>query len=304
DSACLHGATFTQAKLDQADLTGTTVAFDQGTLDVRFCNPLVNGPFPPPPGFEPLNYTATAGLDLTTMTARTVCPNGLTVAANQRLGHGLQTMLTISNPATQWVPVGCTPSSVGRDEDAAGAAGRSSVVVETPHVRLFRFSLRHFRDLRRLADDPEARRRFFWNQQLTDARLKAVIQHYRLRGEQAGVTCWPAYRKSDRAFIGVCGFAPNEEAGGVEINVAVMPEFRGDPLVREMYLAVLRHGFTRLGLPRVYGMVEPDNTAALRFISKVGFRHLKDVTVGGLIPYQLHEITPADLDPGDDEALT
>ena len=122
--ACLQGTIFTQSNLTNADLTNATVAFTRGSLNVRYCNPLVEGPFPPPPEFEPLNYSPTQGLDLTTMSAETVCPNGSTVQANQARGLSLMQMLTSPSPATQWVPVGCFSSAMDMEK-----RGRSGVTI-------------------------------------------------------------------------------------------------------------------------------------------------------------------------------
>lgn len=330
--ACLQGAVFTQAKLGNADLTGATVAFSNGTIRVRYCDPRIGGPFPPPPDFEPLNYSPTESLDLTTMTAGTVCPNGLTVAANQRQGNTLTEMLTIHDPATEWVPLRCSfsdPAEPGPGDPIDSGAGDSMapldrrpevpvdpeepgegspagrravpgrsprVALETPNVELRVFSLRDFRALRRLADDPDARRFLFWNQHLSDQRLKAMIHHYRIRQERTGVTSWPAYRKADGAFIGVCGLADHPQIGGVEINVGVVPELRGDPVVREMYRGVLDHGFSELGLGRILGLVEAENEAARRFVDKIGFRFLREMLVQGMVPYRLYEITLEDME--------
>jgi uncharacterized protein YjbI with pentapeptide repeats/RimJ/RimL family protein N-acetyltransferase len=292
--ACLQGVIFTGSDLTNADLSNATVAFSQGTINVRYCNPLVNGPFPPPPDFEPLNYSATHGLDLTTMTADTVCPNELTVAANQQRGNSLQQMLTTADPKTEWVPVSCSSSqSALAEEDSA--PNNSSVVIETSHLVLFTFSLRHFRDLRRLADDPDARRYLFFNHQFSDRHLQAMIKYWRRQQKMSGIARWPVYRKSDKAFVGICGFSQNPDVGGVEISVCVMPEFRGDPVVKELFRGVINHGFSRLGLERIYGVAEVGNVAVKRFESKFGFRFLRQIWVQGMIPYDVSELTPEDL---------
>lgn len=109
--ACLQGAVFTDARMDHADLTGATVAFASGTLPARYCDSALGGLFPPPPNTIPLPYPPTRDLDLSTLAPTTVCPNGDTVAANQRQGNDLRTMLTVSNPATHWYPVRCDPGT-------------------------------------------------------------------------------------------------------------------------------------------------------------------------------------------------
>lgn len=292
--ACLHGAIFTGATLTSADFTGATVSFANGTIYVQYCNPITGGPFPPTPG-EPLNYRATSGLDLSTLTASTVCPNGLTLAANRQMGSTLAQMLTIHSPATSWSPVRCAPTA-GEGGGAGGAtAEHDGVILELPDAVLRTPDGFRLRDLRAITRDPEARRFAYWGMELPDARLKAMVHHYRLRQKRKGFSAWPAFRKSDRAFIGVFELAESEVAGGVEINVAVMPGFRGDPLVKELYRAVLSLGFSRLGLERILGVVDAGNAAALRFVDKIGFRYLHDVFVQKSFPFRLYEIRREDL---------
>ena len=102
---CLQGAQFTQAKLAAVNFVECTVAFEDGTFNVRYCG--TSGLVLPPPDYLPINHHATIGLDETTLQPDTVCPNGITLKANQEIGNNLQTMLTATNPATKWVPLEC-----------------------------------------------------------------------------------------------------------------------------------------------------------------------------------------------------
>lgn len=294
--ACLQGANFTDSDLSSADLTNATVAFSQGTLNVRYCNPAVNGPFPPPPDYEPLNYSATQGLDLTTMSAETVCPNGLNVAGNQLQHHSLQQMLTTADPKREWVPVSCSSSQSKEAavEELHSTPGNWSVVIETPSLVFLSFSLRHFRNLRRLAGDPEVKRYLFWNHQLSDGELKAMIHYWSVRQKKTGITSWAVYRKSDQAFVGIGGFSDNPNIGGVEASLGIMPEFRGDPIVKELYRALLNHGFVHLGLDRILGLTHAENIAIKRFESKFGFRFLRRILIHGT-SFDLSELRREDL---------
>jgi uncharacterized protein YjbI with pentapeptide repeats/RimJ/RimL family protein N-acetyltransferase len=290
--ACLNGAIFTDAKLADADFTGATVAFERGHIKVRYCTP--QGSFPPSPDFEQLNYQKTTGLDLESMRPTTICPNGSTVQANQERGHTLKQMLTIANPATSWVPIGCfsaSPEKVRELVDATRVAPPAKDrICETTQavVRVPDFTA--LRDICRLGRDLDARRFFFHLEALPASRVAGLIRYYRKQQEQIGLSCWPAYRKTDGAFVGLFELRPSELAGGTGFTVAVMPAFRGNPLVKEICRAVLGYGFSRGGFDRIVALVEPDNLVAQGFVTKLGFRRLHDVSAPNEVTLHLYEV--------------
>jgi uncharacterized protein YjbI with pentapeptide repeats/RimJ/RimL family protein N-acetyltransferase len=292
--ACLHGAIFTDSKLAEANFTGATVAFKRGhnSFKVRYCTP--TGLFPSPTDFEPLSYLKTTGLDLESMQPTTVCPNGNTVLANQNQGLSLKQMLTIVNPATSWFPIRCfskSPESARELADATRVAPpEKEFVCETPQavVRLPDFSA--LRDICRLGRDYDARRFFFHLESLPAGRAAGLIRYHKQQQERNGLSRWPAYRKTDGAFVGLFELYPYELAGGVGFTVAVMPAFRGDPLVKEISRAVLGYGFSRGGFERIVALVEPANLAAQKFLTKLGFRHLRDVPAPNELTLNLYEV--------------
>jgi uncharacterized protein YjbI with pentapeptide repeats/RimJ/RimL family protein N-acetyltransferase len=298
--ACLHGATFTDSKLAGADFTGATVAFERGHLKVRYCTP--QGPFPSPPDFEPLNYLKTTGLDPGSMQPTTICPNGNTVLANQKKGLSPKLMLTIANPATSWFPVGCFSESPERARELADATRvappEKGLICETAQavVRVPDFTA--LRDICRLGRDHDARRFFFHLKALPASRVAGLIRHHRKQQEQNGLSCWPAYRKTDGAFVGLFELCPSEFAGGIGFTVAVMPAFRGNPLVKEICRAVLGYGFSRGGFDRIVALVEPDNLVAQKFVTKLGFRHLHDVSAPNEVTLNLYEVRRNSLNRG------
>ena len=103
--ACLPGATFTGAAISGVNFANAALSFANGSFPVRFCTAV--GPMPPPPDMEPINCTATVGLDLTTLQLNTICPNGSTLAANQARKLALVDMLTAAGAPTQWVASSC-----------------------------------------------------------------------------------------------------------------------------------------------------------------------------------------------------
>lgn len=290
--ACLHGAIFTDAHLADANFTGATVAFKEGHLQKRYCTP--QGQVPTPPDFGRLSYRKTTGLDLNSLRPTTICPNGSTVAANQRQNLSLTQMLTVVNPATSWVPVRCFSESSESARELAEATRvappERGLICESAHAVVRAPQLAALRDICRLGRDADARRYFFHLDALPADRAAGLIRHHRQRQEQNGLSCWPAYRKTDGAFVGLFELCPSELAGGVAFRSAVMPAFRGDPLVKETCRAVLGYGFSRGGFERIVALVEPDNLAAQKLVTKLGFQRLHDVSAPNEVTLNLYEV--------------
>jgi RimJ/RimL family protein N-acetyltransferase len=144
------------------------------------------------------------------------------------------------------------------------------------------------RDIFRLGRDPDARRFFFHLEALPASRVAGLIRHHRKQQERNGLSCWPAYRKADGAFV--FELRHSEFAGGIGFTAAVMPAYRGTPLVKEICRAVLGYGFSRGGFERIVALVEPDNLAAQKFLTKLGFRHLQDVPAPNEVTLKLYEV--------------
>ena len=289
--ACLHGAIFTDAKLAGADFSGATVSFQRGGLQVRYCTP--QGPFPSPPDFERLNYLKGTQLDLQSMQPSTICPNGNTVLANQTKGLSLRQMLTVADPATSWLPVRCFWGSPDRDPPLVETTQDSppeGLVCETAHAVVRAPDMGSLRDVCRLGRDPGARRFFFRLNGLPADRAAALIRYHRKAQEETGLSCWPAYRKADDAFVGLFALHQSELVGGIGFTAAVMPEFRGDGLVKEISRAVLGYGFSRGGFDRIVALVDPENLAAQRFAEKLGFRRLDDVIAPNGVTFNLYQV--------------
>jgi uncharacterized protein YjbI with pentapeptide repeats len=107
--ACLQGVDFTGANLAGANLSGATVSFGNGSLQVQHFNSAGSLTSP-----QNVNYGPTIGLDGTTMTNTTICPNGQTLAWNlqyydvstwnQLTSDQKTQILTAPQPVTSWRP--------------------------------------------------------------------------------------------------------------------------------------------------------------------------------------------------------
>jgi uncharacterized protein YjbI with pentapeptide repeats len=100
-NACLQGADFSNAKLDEANLTNAAISFDKGELPVQYRDETgkLSEQFPH-------RYKKTSGLEqVDALAPSMICPNGATVEENKRKNISLSQMLTASDPPTSWNPV-------------------------------------------------------------------------------------------------------------------------------------------------------------------------------------------------------
>ncbi|MEX0807914.1 MAG: GNAT family N-acetyltransferase, partial [Dongiaceae bacterium] len=77
-------------------------------------------------------------------------------------------------------------------------------------------------------------------------------------------------RRSDGAFIGCCGYSP-DEPGAVEIGYWVGRPFWKQGFASEAVAALIAHCFSDPAIERVIATVHPDNVASIRLQEKLGF---------------------------------
>lgn len=98
-----------------------------------------------------------------------------------------------------------------------------------------------------------------------------------------GFSPWGAELQPDRRLIGYCGLDVEyiEGVREVEIGFRFHPSLWGRGLATEAATAVLRCGFTDLGLQRIVATVLERNGASLRVVEKSGMRYEKDTILYG-----------------------
>lgn len=86
---------------------------------------------------------------------------------------------------------------------------------------------------------------------------------------------WVA-RQAGRA-VGHAEIKPSPSVDGHEIVYAVAPAAWGQGLGTELAEALVAHGFGALGLTEVHATVDAANEASLALLSRIGFRHVRDI---------------------------
>lgn len=93
--------------------------------------------------------------------------------------------------------------------------------------------------------------------------------------------------------IGMCGLIKRERLEDVDIGYALLPEFWSKGYALESVSAVLEFGRRSLGLTKVVAIVNPDNEASKKVLTRVGFSFSRFVHMEPNAPevalYELHQ---------------
>ena len=75
--------------------------------------------------------------------------------------------------------------------------------------------------------------------------------------------------------IGMCGLIRRDGLDDVDIGFAFLESARGRGYAQEAASAVLEHGFSKLGLPRIVAITDVENHASARVLEKIGMRYVR-----------------------------
>lgn len=155
--------------------------------------------------------------------------------------------------------------------------------LETERLLLRKMRLEDAEDLFEYASDPEVAKYTTWvtHESLADSQrfLNFILERYP-RGEFAD---WGIIHKTDRKFIGTCGFAewaifPN----CAEVGYALSRKYWGKGYVPEAVWKLLNFGFETLNLHRIEARCKVENIASARVMEKVGMKFQ------GIFPQQMY----------------
>ena len=147
------------------------------------------------------------------------------------------------------------------------------LILRTPRLRLRWFTPADASFVRRLLNDPG------WIANIGDRgvrtrRQAAVWIHTRLMETygRLGFGFWAVERIADDHLIGMCGLFKRDTLPEPDVGYALMPRYRGHGYAREAAGACLRYAREVLGLPEVWAITNPDNTASAAVLESIGLR--------------------------------
>src|SRR5207244_1125915 len=98
--------------------------------------------------------------------------------------------------------------------------------------------------------------------------------------QKHGFGRWACVLKSSGEVVGFAGLKYLHDLEEVDLGYRLLPNYWGFGLATKAARAALDHGFTRLGLHRIIGLVLPENVASVRVLGKCGLKFT------GMIDYQ------------------
>ena len=145
--------------------------------------------------------------------------------------------------------------------------------LHTKSLILRKMTLEDAEDLFEYASDPEVTRYVTWepHKSVNDSInfLKSALQKY----ENKKVSEWGIIYKENNKFIGTCGYVLWVPVHSLaEIGYALSREYWGRGLMTETVKEVIRFGFEKMNLNRVYARCFMENIGSQKVLEKAGMK--------------------------------
>jgi RimJ/RimL family protein N-acetyltransferase len=85
------------------------------------------------------------------------------------------------------------------------------------------------------------------------------------------IFCWSIISQQNKQFIGICGLSNSADRFKMgEIYYKLLPDHWGNGYATEVSRALVKYGFSELGLHRIEAGVATENKASIRVLEKIG----------------------------------
>jgi len=143
----------------------------------------------------------------------------------------------------------------------------------TKSLILKKMTLKDAEDLFEYASDPEVTKYITWapHKSIDDSIdfLKSVLRRY----ENNEVSEWGIVYKENNKFIGTCGYVLWVPVHSLaEIAFALSREYWGKGLMTEAVKEVIKYGFEKMNLNRIYARCFMENIGSQKVLEKVGMK--------------------------------
>ena len=104
-----------------------------------------------------------------------------------------------------------------------------------------------------------------------DARRYIVEGPWTLRAAE-GFGMWRVALRAGDVPVGLCGLLKRDTLPHADLGFALLPAHYGQGYAAEASRALMGHGRSALGLPRLLAITSPDNESSGRLLEKLGFK--------------------------------
>jgi RimJ/RimL family protein N-acetyltransferase len=141
------------------------------------------------------------------------------------------------------------------------------VTIETARLRLRPFTLDDIAAVHAFQSREDVVRWLYWDPR-DEAEVRAMVESHIARPPEEGVVL---AIERDGVLVGHANLAVGDHRQG-EIGFILDPAHQGHGYATEAAGAMLELGFETYDLHRVYGRIEPRNTASARVLERLGMR--------------------------------
>ncbi|BAZ40879.1 hypothetical protein NIES4101_68400 [Calothrix sp. NIES-4101] len=154
---------------------------------------------------------------------------------------------------------------------------QNNVIIETPRLILCEFRRSHVAELVEILGKPEVMR-FSPTGVISPEETITTMQSSLDSYVKYGYGKWAVIYRETGQLIGYCGitFAEIEGKRENQLGYRLDPDFWGQGLATEAANACLEYAFNTLKLKSVWAIVEPENTASIRVLQKLGMEFFKE----------------------------
>jgi len=164
---------------------------------------------------------------------------------------------------------------------AAGMGRGSTIVIETPRVRLRHLTPDDARFVLELVNEPG------WKRYIGDrgvgslAAARSYIESGPVASYRAhGFGLFALELRESGQPVGICGLLRRDTLPDVDIGYALLERHEGRGLASEAAAATLAWARDTLRLPRVVAIATPDNARSARLLERIGMREEGEIRHG------------------------
>jgi [ribosomal protein S5]-alanine N-acetyltransferase len=154
--------------------------------------------------------------------------------------------------------------------------------ISTARLTLRPSTLSDVGELWRLWTDQDVRRYLWDDIEIPRERALDVVTQSVASFADRGLGYWVISPRDDRTVIGFTGVTDLIDPAHIQLLYGLYPAYWGRGLATEAGSAMLRYGFERLGLERIYAGADPPNVASIRVMERLGMKFALETRIKDL----------------------